>query len=245
MLKAVASTREFCCDDWVRNVPTCHPLIFILFPECCVFGVQRKKMVKICRKQVRKIEIYFCEFNQFASCNHSLLPDPRIHWHLLLTLFCTSPSPFISTLPVIIRPTVWCSLFTPFFLFSLDAFHSLLSSFFLPDSVQYLLPVTHTKTNYGGRRRKKEENKRVRGRAVGRGSRVRRGGSGGLHPEGSLGWIIHLTLRHLRAISLSVSHPLKQQFCCESDLPKRILTPERCVFLRMCVRVCVLPSTVP
>lgn len=52
------------------------------------------------RKQVRKIEIYFCEFNQFASCNHSLLPDPRIHSHLLLTLFCTSTSPVISRLPV-------------------------------------------------------------------------------------------------------------------------------------------------
>lgn len=37
------------------------------------------------------------------------------------------------------------------------------------------------------------------------------GGAGGLHPEGSLGWIIHLTLGHLRAISLFVRHPLKQQ----------------------------------
>lgn len=141
----------------------------------------------------------------------------RIHQHLLLTPFCVSVSPFIClpSLYLCLKQCVCSVRFIFFWCFPLP--------FKLPfpsDSVQYLLPLTNTKTNYGGRRRKEDENKRVRRRAVWRGSGVRREWGKGVHPKGSLGWIIHLTPRHLRAVSFSVSHPLKLQSFVSQTCPR-------------------------
>lgn len=167
----------------------------------------------------------------FASCFFFLLQVTRFCWltslkgtpaHLdtlrSLCIFCASlylgaHSHYFSNCLMPLPQSI------PFrFLFY--AFRSLLSSlsaslYLIQCNICCHFPHTHTQTHRlimgGGEERKKKKNKRERGGTVrGRAERGGRKRERRGQCEGSLGWIIHLTPWHLRAIYLSVSHHLKR-----------------------------------